>query len=101
MESLLADFDWLTKIRSGKVLLNVNIKGIVVNYKEEQPKEPTFISSHDSGRYLLGSKDGIKPLYDFLRLKVNKSRMKSHFFVSFQKREMNGIVFDMKLMGPN
>jgi hypothetical protein len=55
--------------RTGKVLLNVDVKGIVVDYKEERPKEITLMSSHDSGRYLLRSKDEIKPLFNLVRSK--------------------------------
>ena len=54
---------------TGKVLLNVDVKGVVVDYKEERPRELTFISSRDSRRYLLRTKEETKPLNEFLQLK--------------------------------
>ena len=47
---------------TGKVLLNVDVKGVICDYKEERPSEVIMVTSHDGSKYLLRSKDSMQPL---------------------------------------
>ena len=51
---------------TGKVLLNVDVRGVVCN-KPERPTELILITSHDAAKYLLRCKETLAPLAEILK----------------------------------